>query len=165
MTRATLPAVLLVLAATLSGCSSADDGPTTESPSRADSTTSTVASSAAEEPQTSTTTTTTTTTGPAISGVDPIEQLTPQSGGGSRPLLEWLPAGNAASYFVVVYDENADPYWSTLTSEPRVYVGGIAQIPEGRDGPAVAAGYSWVVYADDIEGNLIAASGVRPIAP
>jgi hypothetical protein len=162
MTRATLPAVLLVLAATVSGCSSGDDGPTTESPSRADSTTSTIASSAAEEPQTSTTTTT---TGPAISGVDPIEQLTPQSGGGSRPLLEWLPAGNAASYFVVVYDENADPYWSTLTSEPRVYVGGIAQIPEGRDGPAVAAGYSWVVYADDIEGNLVAASGIRSIAP
>jgi hypothetical protein len=50
-------------------------------------------------------------------------------------------------------------------AETKTYVGGPLQIPAGRTGPNVADGYTWVVYAEDADGNLLAVSPQRPIAP
>jgi len=111
------------------------------------------------------TTTTTEASPPVITGADAIEQVTPTSGGGSRPLLEWVPVDGAATYFVILYTESDEPYWSAVTSEPSTFVGGPLQIPTDRTGPTVAEGYRWAVYADDAEGNLLAASPLRTIEP
>lgn len=110
--------------------------------------------------------TTTTTVGePAITGANPVELITPTSGGGERPLLEWAPVDGAVVYIVSVFAETGEPYWSAVTTESRTYVGGSEQIPEGRTGPNVSEGYTWIVYADDADGNLVAVSPRRAIAP
>ncbi|MEA3501279.1 MAG: hypothetical protein U9R47_00775 [Actinomycetota bacterium] len=125
----------------------------------------TTATAPAETTTTTTATTTTVVDVPAIAGAELIEQTTPASGGGTRPLLEWVPVEGAATYIVVVYTETGGSYWSAVTSETSTYVGGPLQIPAGRTGPNVADGYTWVVYADDAEGNLLAVSPQRPISP
>lgn len=102
---------------------------------------------------------------PAIAGAVLIEQTTPTSGGGTRPLLEWAAVDGAALYFVNIYTETGGSYWSRVTDETNTYVGGPLQIPAGRTGPNVADGYTWIVYAEDAEGNLLAVSAQRPIAP
>jgi hypothetical protein len=71
----------------------------------------------------------------------------------------------AVLYFVNIYTETGGPYWSAVTAETRTFVGGPLQIPAGRTGPNVADGYTWVVYAEDADGNLLAVSAQRPIAP
>jgi hypothetical protein len=114
---------------------------------------------------TTTTTTTTTAAVPVIAGLAPIEQRTPNSGGGSRPLLSWAPVDGAAVYVVMVYDADRSPYWSAVTTATEVYVGGPVQIPTGNDGPRIGAGYTWSVYAEDAGGLLIAASPQRDLSP
>lgn len=109
--------------------------------------------------------TTTVAAEPVIKGADPIEQITPTSGGGMRPLLEWVPIDEATTYVVTVYTRTGGPYWSAVTIEPKTYVGGPLQIPAGRTGPNVAEGYTWTVSAEDADGNLLAASPLRAIAP
>jgi hypothetical protein len=101
----------------------------------------------------------------AVPGAETIVQITPTSGGGTRPLLEWEPVDGAAEYLVIVFADDAQPYWSTITDQTETYVGGARAIPEGVDGPEVADGYSWAVYADDNNGAPIASSARRPIAP
>lgn len=102
---------------------------------------------------------------PVITGADPITQTTPTIGGGTRPLLEWDAVDGAALYFVTIYTESGGSYWAAVTEDTKTYVGGPQQISEGRTGPSVADGYTWVVYAEDADGNLLAASPSRPIAP
>lgn len=111
------------------------------------------------------TTTTTEASPPVIAGADPIEQVTPTSGGGIRPLLEWMSVEGAATYFVIVYTESGEPYWSAVTTESSTFVGGPLQIPSDRTGPNVSEGYTWAVYADAADGLLIAASPLREIGP
>ena len=94
-----------------------------------------------------------------------INQLTDTDGGGARPLLAWEPVVGAATYYVVVYTEARAPYWAAVTTEPEVYVGGPVQIPDDRDGPRVAALYTWVVYADDADGTPLASSPLRSLSP
>ena len=65
----------------------------------------------------------------------------------------------------MVYTEARAPYWAAVTTEPEVYVGGPVQIPDDRDGPRVAALYTWVVYADDADGTPLASSPLRTISP
>jgi hypothetical protein len=101
----------------------------------------------------------------AVPDADVITQTTATSGGGTRPLLSWEPVDGAASYLVIVFTAEEAPYWSTITDQPETYVGGAAAIPDGVDGPEVADGYSWAVYADDETGAPIASSPIRPIAP
>lgn len=94
-----------------------------------------------------------------------VVQTTPTSGGGARPLLAWESFDGAATYLVIVYAEGGEPYWSTITDRTETYVGGAAPIPDGVDGPEVAEGYSWAVYAEDADGIPIASSPLRPISP
>lgn len=101
----------------------------------------------------------------AVPGAEVITQLTATSGGGARPLLEWEPVDGATEYVVIVFDADAQPYWSTITDRTATHVGGAEALPEGTDGPEIADGYSWAVYADDDSGTPIASSPSRPIAP
>jgi len=172
----TLVAGTVLVSLVLAACSSGSgDGATTTVPGDATATTvvaeagSTTApagdaATATTEPAPATTTTTVV-EAPAITGAAVIEQTTPTSGEGPRPLLAWEPVEGTATYTVVVYTGTGAPYWSSVTDEPGIYVGGPLQIPAGRTGPNVSDGYTWVVYADDADGNLLAVSPQRPIAP
>ncbi len=159
----TIVAGTLIAAVVLAACSSG--GAETPSSSTTEAADTTETTSTAVVADTTTTTTTTTVAEPAIKGADPIEQTTTPSGGGDRPLLEWEPIQGAVTYIVSVFTETGAPYWSAVTTEPRTYVGGAEQIAEGRTGPNVSEGYTWIVYADDADGNLLATSPQRAIAP
>ena len=102
---------------------------------------------------------------PVIDGLEPIVLLTPASGGGERPLLEWEPVSGAEIYLIVVYDADGTATWSTITDATSIHLGGPLAIPDANSGPRIGAGSSWVVYADDIDGRIIAASGRAPISP
>lgn len=102
---------------------------------------------------------------PVIEGLDPVVVLTPTAGGGERPLLAWEPVTGAARYTVVLYDAAGTAVWSSLTTDTSIHVGGPALIPAANSGPRVTADNTWVVYADDATGRLIAASGRSPISP
>ncbi len=101
----------------------------------------------------------------AVPDAEVIVQTTPTSGEGARPLLGWEPVDGAATYLVIVFAGDEEPYWSTITEQAETYVGGQAAIADGVDGPEVAGGYSWAVYAEDENGNPIASSPIRSISP
>jgi hypothetical protein len=165
--RGLIVGIVTALAIVIVGCSEAAEDTTTTTTSA--TTTSLVDATATTMPDPGTESTTTTAMTPVgplvIAGLDPIEQLTPVSGEGSRPLLVWAPVDGAAAYLVMVYDGDDLPYWSTITSDTQTYVGGPLQIPDDRSGPRISEGYSWSVYADDADGTIIAASPLRDIAP
>ncbi len=148
------------LAVAAAACSSSsDDASTTTTIDNVGTTTTSAEASA-------TTTTTAAPAGdPVVHDADPITQLTPTTGEGIRPLLEWESVPSAAIYTVIVYDAVGAPYWSAVTAEPQVFVGGRLQIPEGRTGPNIGDGYTWAVYADAADGTFLAASPLRDIAP
>ena len=171
-TRNPLVALAIVGVLTVSACSSgSSESSSSESTTPSDSAVvTTVAGGSTQAPETTTTaaapeTTTTVVQEPAMVGADLVEQLTPTSGGGTRPLLEWAAVDGAATYFVTIYTETGGSYWAAVTEDTKTFVGGPLQIPAGRTGPNVAEGYTWVVYAEDADGNLLAVSPPRPIAP
>lgn len=166
--RNTIAAVGVAMALVSGACSSStsDSGASTTEAGATTSTTATGNSPGSGSATPDTTLATTTTMGEsAIVGTDLITQTTPTSGGGTRPLLEWDSVDGAALYYVTVHTDSGSPYWAAVTVETKTYVGGPLQIPAGRTGPNVASGYTWVVYAEDAEGNLLAASPRRAIAP
>lgn len=163
----------------LAGCGGGDEGSAREDPATttagtADLTTpgpagtdASTTSTTTSTPTTTTTTTSTTTTTvpPVIAGADQVEQLTAPTGEGDRPLLSWEPIDEASTYLVIVYDADGAAYWSAITEQTEVYVGGPLPIPAERTGPRVSSGFTWAVFADDADGALLAASGRRPIEP
>jgi len=146
------------------GSASEDEPPTTSEPASSTSTT-TITSTTTTTTSTTTTTTTTTLPDPQILGADLIAVRTPTSGGGPRPLLEWEPVDGAGGYLVVVYDADGRPYWSTFTTEPQTPMGGPVPLGEGRSGPAVAEGFTWVVHANGPFVAIAASSERRAIEP
>jgi len=94
-----------------------------------------------------------------------IVLLTPTSGEGSRPLLAWEPVPGAEFYSLVVYGPDNQPYWGSLLTDAQTYVGGPIQLKEGRPGPRVIDGMSWMVIASDGDLSPVATSQLRPIAP
>ncbi|MEN8238427.1 MAG: hypothetical protein ABFR53_04395, partial [Actinomycetota bacterium] len=101
--RITLPALLLAGALVVSACSAGssetDPSGTTGSTTSSEDTSAT-SDTAGESEGADTTappepTTTTVEQEPAITGADLVEQLTPMSGGGTRPLLEWIAVDGA----------------------------------------------------------------------
>ncbi|NNE11413.1 MAG: hypothetical protein HKN41_04125 [Ilumatobacter sp.] len=136
---------------------SAPSSPTTERDETTEST-------APDEPDA--TTSSTAPPAPLIAGVDAtVTLLTPASGAGIRPLLEWSPVADAARYLVVVYAPDERPYWTWSTTETSVHVSGEPVLDDERPGPAVSDGMTWGVVALDDATVPIAYSARQPIAP
>lgn len=102
---------------------------------------------------------------PLLIGAEPVTLLTPTEGGGPRPLMEWESVEGASEYLVVVLDGDGAPYWAWSGSATSVRLGG-GELPDDHgSGPIVESGALWSVSAYDSEGNLLAISGQRSIAP
>ncbi|MFV9672640.1 MAG: hypothetical protein ACNYZH_05390 [Acidimicrobiia bacterium] len=101
-----------------------------------------------------------------LPGVDvpEITQLTPTTGVGGRPLLEWSGYEAASAYELTVFGAGGTIYWSSVGPESSIYLGG-APASDQSPGPQVQDGMSWAVVALDVDGNVIAQSRVRPINP
>ncbi len=163
MIRRTLAAALLVplLAVACSDDDGADTEPSTTAPTVTDGTDDSVADD------------TTSTTQPAAEGmsitdaldVGVIDIVTPPSGGGERPLLEWTEVDGAGEYDVVVLTEDGEPYWAWVGQTNSVVFGG--GDPDGEPGQlAVVHGpLTWTVAAFDAAGDLLALSERIPLAP
>jgi len=96
-----------------------------------------------------------------------ITLTTPAEGGGRWPELAWEPVASADRYAVTLYDPDGVAYWAWRGTEASVIAGGFAPPPPEGSGaaPRVRDGMTWDVVALDEAGELIAQSGVRPIAP
>lgn len=94
-----------------------------------------------------------------------IVQRTEESGGGTRPLLEWEAVPDADHYGVYLYAPSGAAYWAWRGSKTEVYVGGAEQIRDDAAGPSVAEAMSWVVVAYDADLLPIAVSPMRSISP
>lgn len=146
--------VLVLLGAACSGSSddSASDEQTAETRTTNEAPSSTTTAEIADEPGL-----------PMANGVD-IEQLTPKSGGGARPVLSWTAISGAASYTVVVYDAEGEPWWSWAGADTEVAIGGVDTEAE-IGGPRASAGTRWVVIGFDADGDMVGTSPRRSIEP
>lgn len=91
--------------------------------------------------------------------------LTPSSGGGLRPLLEWESVSGADHYGAYVYAPDGSIYWAWTGRATQVHVGGEPRLEDRAPGPSVIDGMSWAVIAYDAEMLPIAVSGRQPIGP
>jgi predicted small secreted protein len=98
-------------------------------------------------------------------GFPGIELLTPTSGGGIRPTLEWASVEGAAHYIVSVRTPEGEGYWAWRTEDTSVPVGGLPRLNEQAAGPSIAEGMKWFVVALDESDSIIAVSNHRPISP
>lgn len=98
---------------------------------------------------------------------EPMELVTPGSGGGAWPVLAWEPVEGAASYEATLYAASGEAYWSWTGEATEVRVGAFPEEPteDSTIGPQVHEPMTWDVVARDDEGAIIAQSGERPIAP
>ena len=94
-----------------------------------------------------------------------VTLLTPESGSGIRPLLEWEPVDGADYYSLFLYAPSGRVYWGWAGRGNAVHVGGEPQIQEDRPGASIVDGMSWAVIAYDAESLPIAVSPQRPISP
>ena len=151
---------LLLLVGVLAGCGGADATPTTTTSGTAATTT------------TAETGTTTTTAGevdevdlPGVLGLPEITLLTPTSGGGTRPILEWEAVDGAAGYEVALSGPGGGIYWAGWATGTSIPVGGEPLIDPAYSGPSVSEGMTWSVAAYNADGYLLAVSAIRPIGP
>ena len=152
---------LLLLVGVLAGCG--DDAATP--------TTTTVRGTAATT-TTAPTGTDTTTPGevdqvdlPGRLGLPEITLLTPTSGGGTRPILEWEAVEGAIGYEVALNGPGGGIYWAGWATGTSIPVGGEPLVDPAYSGPSVSEGMTWSVAAYDADGYLVAVSAMRPIAP
>lgn len=101
----------------------------------------------------------------AMFGLVPAETVTPESGGGTRPLLEWEAVDGAHMYSVVLLTPSGEAYWAWEGTATAVHVGGEPQLEEFAAGPSVVPGMSWSVAAYDDEFHVIAVSQRMEISP
>lgn len=94
-----------------------------------------------------------------------IALLTPTTGGGTRPVLEWEGVEEADRYGVYLYDPEGKLFWSWQGRETSIPVGGRPRLVEDALGPRVAEGMTWIVIAFDADQMPVAAGGPRAIAP
>lgn len=101
-----------------------------------------------------------------LPGVDvpEIDQLTPTTGVGGRPLIEWSSIDNAHAYELTVFGAGGTIYWSAVGPETSIYLGG-APASDQSPGPQIQDGMTWAVVGLDADGNVIAQSRIRPINP
>lgn len=152
---------LLLVVGVLAACGGDDATPTTTAPGAAATTTTTA---------TGTTPTTVPDEEPAVDlparlGLLEITLLTPTSGGGTRPILEWEPVDGAAGYEVALNGPGGGIYWAGWATGTSIPVGGEPLIDPEFSGPSVSEGMTWSVAAYDADGYLVAISVMRPIAP
>ena len=102
---------------------------------------------------------------PALLGLPEITLLTPMSGGGTRPILEWETVDGAAGYDVALNGPGGGIYWAGWATGTSIPVGGEPLIDPEFSGPSVSEGMTWSVAAYDADGYLVAISAMRPIAP
>lgn len=99
-------------------------------------------------------------------GVPAIELLTPASGAGERPLLEWAAVEGAARYSLIVQSSDGQPYWAWSGRQTSVYLGGTHSLPSAEAaGPTLQPGMVWAVLAFDAQQQIIAASLLQSISP
>lgn len=95
-----------------------------------------------------------------------VELLTPASGNGRKPLLEWMPVTGAVRYSLLVQFPDGQPYWAWGGDETSVYLGGAHSAPPpDASGPVLQPGMAWSVVAFDAEHNVIATSALQPLSP
>jgi hypothetical protein len=101
-----------------------------------------------------------------LPGIDvpEIEQLTPTTGVGGRPLIEWSSHEGAVDYELTVFGASGTIYWSAIGPETSIYLGG-APASDQSPGPQIQDGMAWAVVALDADGGVVAQSRIRPIAP
>lgn len=160
---------VLALAMTATACGGGEVSSTTTdavTPTSETSSTSSGADTTTSTPGTSSSTTSP--SGPVgppwIEGLPPLALLTPTSGAGERPVLEWEEVPGADRYEVFLFLDDGTAYWSWTGAETSVIVGGV-ELPDSAPGPRVAEGTSWAVLAVDADGLPVAVSERRPIAP
>lgn len=101
----------------------------------------------------------------AALGVPSIEVLTPASGGGERPVLEWAAIDGTDRYDVVALTAEGEPYWAWVGSTNSVVFGG-GDADAGPGQLAVVYGpLTWTVAAFGADGQLLALSDPAPLAP
>jgi len=102
----------------------------------------------------------------SVPGVADIKLLTDVDGAGEKPLFKWEAVTGAARYHLILYDEAGEPYWAWEGTSTQIYIGGVPFEPSAdSSGPSIEAGYSWAVVAYDADGNVLAASKIKPISP
>ena len=97
--------------------------------------------------------------------VSRIGILTPGTGGGGRPRLEWTPIPEAAVYEVNIYAPSGEIYWAWSGSSTSVHVGGEPLLGPNSAGPTVIPDMTWYVLALDESGLIVGQSPVVGIAP
>jgi hypothetical protein len=97
-------------------------------------------------------------------GLPAVTLLTPSTGQGPRPVLEWEPVDTAVTYAVSVYAGAGEPArWSWRGTATSVRVGFVDDPSVG--GPNVVAGMTWSVLALDADDEPVAQSNERPLGP
>jgi hypothetical protein len=103
---------------------------------------------------------------PVVPGEPEIKLTTRTTDAGPHPILKWKKVRDAEQYQVVVQTPKADPYWMWRGSETRVrFGGGPLDAPKKTEGATLTRKMVWFVYALDAEGDILASSSKRKIAP
>ena len=98
--------------------------------------------------------------------VDDLELQTPVEGVGAFPTLAWQSVPGAHRYHVSVIDADGRAMWAWATTDTQVVLGGYDEPPpEHVRGPRLHTAMHWQVLARDADEQVIAQSGLRPIAP
>ena len=97
--------------------------------------------------------------------LDRITLLTPTSGSGPRPTLEWEAVDGADRYGVYLYAPGGELYWSWQGRETEIPVGGRPRLVDDALGPRVIDGMTWTVIGFNADQVPVAAGGPQSIAP
>ena len=100
-----------------------------------------------------------------VLGVATIEIVTPPSGGGERPVLEWVAVEGAEGYDVVALTEDGEPYWAWVGRTTSVVFGGGDPADDAGHLAIVYGPLTWTVAAFGPDGTVLALSNRTPLAP
>lgn len=88
-----------------------------------------------------------------------------ERGAGDVPTFEWEAVSDASAYRLAVVDEGGEVVWAWEGAATSVALGGVAERPQGEPGPVLAGPATWSVVAIDVEGDVVAVSPIRAVAP
>lgn len=85
---------------------------------------------------------------------------------GERPAFAWEPIADAVSYALAVLTDIGEPLWAWQGQATTVVLGGWSEVPPPEaPGPLLPRASRWFVVALDADGQAIANSVLRPVAP